>query len=379
MLQNQIREGFADHLSRLMLPPPINGGGRSLPDKAAIRTVHAAQRQERLQRSRDFLTKKASQLLRHFASGTEVVPDRISPYIEVVQSGTEQADLFRLASLSWSIPVSEGYGRRMRFLVWDEYSERLLGVIALGDPVFNLHVRDTLIGWSSEERKDGLVNIMDAYVLGAIPPFNRLLAGKLVACLVRTREVRNAFRTKYRDAIGVISGRTKNPQLLAVTTTSALGRSSMYNRLVLNGVRYFEPIGYTMGYGHFHVPAELFEQMREYLRLIGDPYANNNRFGNGPNWKFRAIRAALERVDCNREYLHHGIKREVFFCGLAKNATQVLRREASIADVKDLQTVKEVGRLAVERWAVPRARRTQAYLEWTRDDFLELVRAAASG
>jgi len=31
-----------------------------------------------------------------------------------------------------------------------------------------------------------LVNVMDAYVLGAVPPYNMLLGGKLVASLVRS-------------------------------------------------------------------------------------------------------------------------------------------------------------------------------------------------
>jgi len=37
--------------------------------------------------------------------------------------------------------VSRGYGRQ-RFLIWDQSNEKLIGLIALGDPVFNLRVRD---------------------------------------------------------------------------------------------------------------------------------------------------------------------------------------------------------------------------------------------
>jgi hypothetical protein len=37
-------------------------------------------------------------------------------------------------------------------------------------------------------------NVLDAYVLGAVPPYNRLLGGKLVAAMLRTKEVRDAFR-----------------------------------------------------------------------------------------------------------------------------------------------------------------------------------------
>ncbi len=65
----------------------------------------------------------------------------------------------------------------------------------------------------------------------------------MVACLIRSQEVRDAFREKYAHAVGIISHKRKKPHLLAVTTSSALGRSSVYNRLALGGARYFEPIG----------------------------------------------------------------------------------------------------------------------------------------
>ena len=40
--------------------------------------------------------------------------------------------VFRYASLHWSVPVSQGYGRRTRFLVIDEQNEKLIGIFALG-------------------------------------------------------------------------------------------------------------------------------------------------------------------------------------------------------------------------------------------------------
>ena len=102
--------------------------------------------------------------------------------------------MFRLASLTWSVPVSNGFGRRLRYLVWDAHNGKLIGLIAIGDPVFNLSVRDNLIGWNVHDRTARLVNIMDAYVLGALPPYNALLAGKMIACLIRSREIYERIR-----------------------------------------------------------------------------------------------------------------------------------------------------------------------------------------
>ena len=56
-----------------------------------------------------------------------------------------------------------------------------MGIIAIGAPVFNLSARDNLIDWNVKARSERLVNVMDAYVLGAVPPYNTLLGGKLVA------------------------------------------------------------------------------------------------------------------------------------------------------------------------------------------------------
>ena len=69
----------------------IQGSGKDI-----VRTLHRAQRQERLQVNREFIAAKAEKLLTHFASGKEVEPTRISPVLERVSAGTPQGDLFRL-------------------------------------------------------------------------------------------------------------------------------------------------------------------------------------------------------------------------------------------------------------------------------------------
>lgn len=220
----------------------IEGGGKEI-----VRALHRVQREDRIKENKDVLVTRAPRLFHHFSSGKNIDPSKISPVIERISSGTQHGDLFRLASLTWSVPVSNGFGRRLRYLVWDENNGKLMGLIAIGDPVFNLAVRDRLIGWSSKDRSARLVNIMDAYVLGAIPPYNQLLGGKLVACLLRSRELYDDFASAYGDTTGIISGEGKKARLLAVTTSSSMGRSSVYNRLKLDGVKYMESIGFTGG------------------------------------------------------------------------------------------------------------------------------------
>lgn len=70
-------------------------------------------------------------LIKHFASGSDIDPARISPVLERIKSDTWQSDLFRLASLTWAVPVSNGFGCKLRYLVWDEHNKKLIGLIAI--------------------------------------------------------------------------------------------------------------------------------------------------------------------------------------------------------------------------------------------------------
>lgn len=371
----KLKRRIRSHFTRLGFTKKPDGT-LALPEsgKEAVRQLHRIQREERVQAAETLLKDFLPQALPHFADGREIDPTKIKLTLERVWAGTFEAELFRAASLTWSVPVSNGYGRRLRYLVWDRGHDRLAGIFALGDPVFNLSVRDDLIGWTAADRSRRLVNILDAYVLGAVPPYNMLLCGKAIACLVRSRDVYDDFTQTYGSTTGIISGEEKRARLLAVTTSSSMGRSSLYNRLKLGGVKYYEPIGYTLGWGHFHITDDLFAQMREYLRISEHPYADQHRFGHGPNWRLRTIRAALGQLGINESVMRHGIQREVFFCPLAKNATSILANGKGRPDLSTLKTVEEISHLACERWIVPRATRRDDYKEWRRDDIPWLIR-----
>lgn len=332
------------------------------------------QREERIQSSVHLLTDFLPGAMKHFADGSEIDPSKIQLSLQRIDAGTFESDLFRAASLTWSVPVSNGYGRRLRYLVWDQGHNRLAGLFALGDPVFNLSVRDNLIGWTAKDRSSRLVNILDAYVLGAIPPYNMLLGGKAIACLVRSRDVYDDFTRAYGGTTGIISGEQKRARLLAVTTSSSMGRSSIYNRLKLDGVSYFDSIGYTIGWGHFHITDDLFAQLREYLRLSKHPYADRHKFGEGPNWRLRTIRAALGQLGINESVLRHGIQREVFFCPLARNAKKILATGKGRPDLSTLRSADEISDLTRTRWMEPRALRRDEYRYWKRDDIVRLIK-----
>ncbi|MEL4421985.1 Druantia anti-phage system protein DruA [Shewanella algae] len=370
----QLKRKLREHLHSLGFTKSENGvllaPGNS---KEVIRSLHQAQRKERLEASISFICNKHKKLLEYFASGTDIVPTRISPVLELVDSRTWSGELFRLASLTWSVPVSNGFGRRLRYLVWDESNGKLMGLIAIGDPVFNLAVRDNYIGWNARDRSDRLVNVMDAYVLGAIPPYNSLLCGKLIASLLRTQELYDDFAIKYGSATGLISKAEKKACLLAVTTSSSMGRSSVYNRVRLNNTEYLKSLGYTGGWGHFHIPDWLFKELREYLREKDHRYADQYSFGQGPNWRLRATKAALSTLGFKADLLKHGIQREVFISQLAKNSLDILRTGQGVPDISNLKSSREVAEASLQRWIIPRAEWDNSYLKWNSSSIVELL------
>jgi hypothetical protein len=242
-------------------------------DKRSIRRRHEHAVAKRIARAESALAKHESKLLAFIASGREVDPQNIKPRLVQVEPDTLESKLFRYACLHWSIPISDGYGRRLRFLIFDGNNGKLMGLFGLGDPVYAIKARDEWIGWDSSAKAARLYHVMDAYVLGAVPPYSRLLAGKLVALAATCEEVRKAFAKRYGNRVSVISGRKREPYLVLITTTSALGRSSLYNRVKIGRRVVFESVGFTGGWGEFHFSDGVYEDISEFARKCCVPTA----------------------------------------------------------------------------------------------------------
>lgn len=369
----QLRNDVLAHINSLRLPTADN----EFPDKELIRYSHAHHRQEVTLHEWQAVGPRINNLIDNFANGNEVVPEHIQPELVPVYSDHWTGYLFRLATLLWSVPVSHGYGRRMRFLVRDQFNGKLIGIFALGDPVFNLRCRDQWIGWNLEDRRERLVHLMDAYVVGAVPPYNQILGGKLIASLIGSEEVSHAFSQKYGTAKGIISGQNKAARLLLVTITSALGRSSLYNRLKLrdaqgNPLVELTQIGETRGYGHFQLSNELFERIRQLLIDENHPYANGHQFGQGPNWRFRVLRVGLKRLGLDEELIRHGIHREVYAMPMAPDFREYLCGRIQEVNL-ERPSINEVSGTALGRWIIPRSLRNPEFRNFNRNELLNQI------
>ena len=262
----------------------------------------------------------------NLADGSEAWQSKIDPILEVCTT-QKQLDIFRFFRFYWSSPYSEYVGRRIKLLIRDRALPRrpLIGIAALGSSIVHIPERDTWIKWDTEARTKNLVYTMDAYVLGALPPYNHLLGGKLISYLMASTEVRQIFERKYEGKITNISKRKAN-RLACIFTTSLYGKSSQYNRLKYNGELAYIPIGKTRGYGTLHLADETFEAMRDLLKLRN--ILVPNRFGDGPVWRMRVIRTAADLLNFDSDFLlRHSFQRPIYAVPLAKNAREFLRGE----------------------------------------------------
>jgi len=339
------------------------------PTKDDYRDLNQLAVKKRIEKSAPGLQRYEDDLLTKFiANGREVVPSKISPKVILVEPDSVHELLFRYASLHWSIPVSPGYGRRLRFLVIDENNGKLIGLFGLGDPVYALQARDQWIGWNSRAKADRLYHLMDAYVLGAVPPYSPLLCGKLVAMMVCSNEVRDAFRRKYAGHESLIRKETRPPYLVMITTTSALGRSSIYNRIRVNGQQFWTSVGFTQGSGEFHFSNGVYDGIRAFVEKHCEPTAKHENWGSGFRNKREVVRKCLARIGLAADLIYHGIRREIFVAPLGRDALRFLRGEVDRPCFYDWPA-SELAGLFAERWLLSRAKRRPEYQSYDREEY----------
>lgn len=292
-------------------------------DKETIRTTMGVKRHEIINQNRKWIDKHLPIAKKNMATGLEALYSKIDPIIEVCET-QEQHNLFRIFRYYWSSPYSDYVGRRIKLLIRDKGLPKkpIIGIAALGSPIIHIPERDEFIGWDKETRTRNLVYTLDAYVIGAIPPYNQLLGGKLISCLLASDEVRKIYKRKYRDAVTIMEKRIAS-DLYGIFTTSLYGKSAQYNRLKYKGSFLYKPIGQTKGFGTLHLSKETINEMVNLLK--SKKIEVNHGFGDGPSWVMRVINAAGELLGFDPEYLlKHSFRRNIYFIPIAKNYKDLL-------------------------------------------------------
>lgn len=342
--------------------------------KDDIRELHSGSVTQQLANAQPWIQRTWPKRKHFFADGNDINPKCISPVlIEVVARW--HYDVFRLARLTWSLPFTRGYGRRLRYLVMDRSTEKLIGVLGLQSPPLDFPARDKMLSYPDGRKVEMVNQTMDIYTLGAVPPYSTLLGGKLVAYAAASDEVRAAYRRKYRGRTTILDKRVLPNELVALSTTSAFGRSSLYNRLTYRDSsaaalrKIAVSLGYTKGYGSFHLAA-FYPQVKEYLESRG--ISARGGFGVGPRIVWQTHVRALKELGLPGNALRHGVEREIFWFPLASNTVEYLNGAAD-APRYYRQPFDDLADWWRDRWLLPRSEWVNGWQHWRHSEIGKIL------
>jgi hypothetical protein len=230
------------------------------PDQAAQAIWLREFRAKQIADSGDFIRRvEARGALTLLGDGHLIDPIRICPQIKFCESPFDH-DIFRYAKLFQRVPNTNRVGRQLRCLIYDEGQScpTLMGILELTSGTYTLGCRDDYLGWSESSQKTvkdaGLRRIMDLASVVALPPYNMLFGGKLIATFALSDAVIREVRRRYRS------------DLLGVVATSATGlHCAILNRIGLKPGGLFRRIGQTSGYSTLFISQATLAAARKFL------------------------------------------------------------------------------------------------------------------
>lgn len=338
-------------------------------DKSSFKQIHSFSRIEQLLVHKNFLVKNTKKVKPFFIDGSKLEPEKISLEIREVESGSLDEIIYKWWNLMWwSVPYQRAFGRQMRFIIWDTYHNAPFGLIGLQSPVLKIAVRDQYLEIPKDELDIWVNKSMQAQRLGALPPYNELIGGKMVALAMTCNEIREAYRNKYADATTLLEKRKIEPDLLFMSTTSAFGKSSIYNRLKFKDEVVAKSLGYTKGSGTFHINEELFKDISAYLKKKGENVST--KFGQGPSRRLKILGKAFSYLDLPN-YSYHNIKREFFLFPLTTNLKDVIHKGKAPVYVD--RPFSELSKYWLQRWCLPRSERKTNWKNFKPDDIIKSI------
>lgn len=184
-------------------------------------------------------------------------------------------------------------------------------------------------------------SMLELNVCGAIPPYNEILGGKLVALLATSPQIINDYRNRYSGRKSEIASKMagqdicRPAELVYIGTTSLYSvGSSQYNRLKIPGSVFgskypieWKRFGKTTGFGTLHISRATTMALKE--STVDAANRVNHVFGEGPSPKMRLLSGSIRELlesssDDTKEFTKHAMSRIVFGVNLAENTTDYL-------------------------------------------------------
>lgn len=335
--------------------------------KENIRNLHKIAVLAMREKYRKKLEPIEQNLIQYFADGKEIKPKKIQPKMLLVDSSHKLWNLFNYVKIHWNIPISNGYGKRLNYLIFDKNNDKVIGILGLCDPVFSIKSRDDYIGWGKEDKKKNLSKIMEGYIIGSVPPYNKILGGKFVSSLLFSNNIREDYKKKYKGTKSFIKKRVNTGELVLISTLSALGKSSIYDRIKIPNGQSFISCGYSNGYGEFQFHGSLYEEIFSFVSKYFSPTRKVKGWGSGFRNKREVIQKFISSIDIPYSFLRHNIRREQFIIPLCKNYKQVLilSEKPKYFDI----SIEHLSEFMKNRWLIPRSQRDDSFLKWKKENY----------
>ena len=243
------------------------------------------------------------------------------------------------------------------------------------------------------------VAIAEISVCGAVPPYNAILGGKLVAMLAVSPKVVAEYRRRYSTAeseiASSVAGRAiVRPAELVVLGTSSLYNvgSSQYNRIkipcaVLGGGKseavLFRRLGHSEAFGTSHYRDETIDALELLVRQANGGRRVNSIFGEGVSPKMRKVRAGLDLLTFPSErLLRHGRRRTIYGIELVRNACDYLlgidsKPEFLVPINCSIAATTGIASWWATRWLLPRIESDEVIAEVGRHSLVHPIRHGA--
>ena len=214
-------------------------------------------------------------------------------------------------------------GRNLKFLVEDEATGLYLGALTVTSDFGDLGARDKYIGWIRDDRYKNkrLNNVACGQAIIPIQPFgHNFLGGKLMALMITSDTIRNAWEEKYGDV------------LVGMTTTSLYGTHSQYNSMPT-----FKKRGKTTGKMPIKLPKEMVRVWEEY-------------FGEKRKTRSNLDTRIYRECGMKPKDYQNGMQRGIYFCPFYENTNEFLRGEIEKSSLLLRQNFVYYNNLISEWW-----------------------------
>lgn len=354
-LRNEIIEALK--AQGFLINPHLRTTGN---EKETIRRVHEQKRNELIQAHKNFLSTNLKKVKKCAINGNELDPAKITLDLVEVKPGSFESVLFLWWNLTWwSLPYDKPIGRQMKFILWDRHHNAPFGLIGLQSPPLRSATRDNFLGLEKDSVDYWINQSMYAQRVGALPPYNSLLGAKMVALSLTCNEIRERYKKKYKNAVSLLKHRVIPSNLLFITTTSAYGKSSVYERINYDGNSVSQFIGFTAGSGTFHVPQPLYEKVLLFLNREGCD--TKRGYGTGPSRKLTLISKAFKMLGIGG-LTFHNIKRGHYIFPNVHNLKNVIHKNEKPHWYN--RPFRELCGFWKQRWCLPRSLRTKVWRQF---------------